>query len=246
MALVLRDKLRRWSEIMESLQGSTLFDFFREVLELLDLPTDQAAAYFLIDYETARTDYTDQYIPIIFDMVWRTNKKKYLALAAAVNAEYNPLYNVDATESYTDTRTPDLTTTTQSTGSSSGSVKNNQTRTTTDNPGTYAEITDSRRDPYDGSGLRTDQQTETHATGSRSTVESYAGDPDTTSSTSTGSGTTHATGSEVIEHELRRYGNIGVTSSQSLIEQELALAEKRNIFKIIEKDIAKKLFLQVW
>lgn len=244
--MVLRDKLRRWSDIVEENPGTQFFDFFSEVLEQIEITTAEASLIFLLDYENARTDYTDGYISNVFDMVYQVNRKKYLALVAAVNAEYNPLYNVDATESYTDTRTPDLTTTTQSSGSSSGSVKNNQTRTTTDNPGNYAEITDSRRDPYDGSGLRTDQQTETHATGSRSTVESYAGEPDTTSSTSTGSGTTHATGSEVIEHELRRYGNIGVTSSQSLIEQELALAEKRNIFKIIEKDIAKKLFLQVW
>lgn len=244
--MVLRDKLRQWSDVVEDNPGTQFFDFFSEVLEQLDLTTAEASLIFLLDYETARTDYTDGYISNVFDMVYQVNRKKYLALVAAVNAEYNPLYNVDATESYTDTRTPDLTTTTQSTGSSSGSVKNNQTRTTTDNPGNYAEITDSRRDPYDGSGLRTDQQTETHATGSRSTTESYTGEPDTTSSTSTGSGTTHATGSEVIEHELRKYGNIGVTSSQSLIEQELALAEKRNIFKVIEKDIAKKLFLQVW
>ena len=241
----IRQELRRWADVYES-SAENYFDFYSNVLGLIGMNPVEANITFLIDYEVAQTPYTDSYIPIIFDNVYQTNREKYMRMAAAVSAEYNPLYNVDANERYTDTRTPNLTTETYTTGSSSGTVKNNQTRTTTDNGGDYHDITDSKRDPYDGSGLRTDGQTDTHATGSRSSSESYSGEADTTSSTSSGSGTTTATGTETIEHTLRRYGNIGVTSSQSLITQELELSKKLNIFKVIEKDIAAKLFIQVW
>lgn len=242
----IRQELRHWSEVVEDTASENYFDFFSDILQMLNLTTAEANMYFLIDYEIAQTSYTDGYISIIFNSVYQTNREKYMRMAAAAIAEYNPLYNVDANERYTDVRTPNLTTETYTTGNSSGTVKNNQTRTTTDNGGDYHNITDSKRDPYDGSGLRTDGQTDTHATGSRSSSESYSGEADTTSSTSTGSGTTTATGTETITHTLRRYGNIGVTSSQSLITQELELSQKLNIFKVIEKDIAAKLFIQVW
>lgn len=242
----IRQEPRRWVDVVEQTAAENYFDFFSDVLQMINLTTSEANMYFLLDYEIARTTYTNGYISIIFNSVYQTNREKYMRMAQAAIAEYNPLYNVDANERYTDVRTPNLTTTTQSSGSSSGSVKNNQTRTTTENGGDYHDITDSKRDPYDGSGLRTDGQTDTHATGSRSSSESYSGEADTTSSTSTGSGTTTATGTETITHTLRRYGNIGVTSSQSLITQELELSQKLNIFNVIEKDIAAKLFIQVW
>ena len=54
------------------------------------------------------------------------------------------------------------------------------------------------------------------------------------------------TGTETNIHRLTRSGNIGVTTSQQMLESELVLADKMNLFKIIEQDLASKLFLQVW
>lgn len=238
--------LHRWSFVTAQHPTTAYFDFFTEVLELLNITSAEATSYFNFDYADAWTDYDDATISNIFDMVYQSNRLKYMSMANAITAEYNPLYNADATETYTDTRRPNLTATTTTSGSSSGTVKNNQTRTTTDNGGTYHEISDNKRDPYDGSGLRTEGQTDTHAEGSRTSSESYSGEPDTSSTTTSGTATEQRTGSETIEHNLRRFGNIGVTSSQSLITQELDLAARRNILNVIFKDIAKKLFIQVW
>lgn len=240
------EKLRRWSYVTAQHPTTAYFDFFTEVLELLNITSADATSYFNFDYADAWTDYDDATISNVFDMVYQSNRLKYMSMANAITAEYNPLYNVDATEAYTDTRRPNLTATTTTSGSSSGTVKNNQTRTTTDNGGTYHEISDNKRDPYDGSGLRTEGQTDTHAEGSRTSSESYSGEPDTSSTTTSGTATEQRTGYETIEHNLRRYGNIGVTSSQSLITKELDLAARRNVLKVIFKDIAAKLFLQVW
>lgn len=239
-------ELHRWSFIVAQHPTTAYFDFFTEVLELLNITSAEATSYFNFDYADAWTDYDDATISNVFDMIYQTNRLKYISMAEAVTAEYNPLYNADATETYTDTRRPNLTATTTTSGSSSGTVKNNQTRTTTDNGGTYHEISDNKRDPYDGSGLRTEGQTDTHAEGSRTSSESYSGEPDTSSTTTSGTATEQRTGSETLEHSARRYGNIGVTSSQSLITQELDLAARRNVLKVIFKDIAAKLFLQVW
>lgn len=239
-------QIRRWSFVAAQHQTTDYFDFYSEVLDIVSLTTAETMTYFNFDYADAWTDYDDATILNIFDMVYQVNRLKYLSMANAIIAEYNPLYNVDATETYTDTRRPNLTATTTTSGSSSGSIKNNQTRTTTDNPGTYSEITANSRDPYDGSGLRVDQQSETHATGTRNTAESYSGEPDTTSTTTSGSSTEQRTGSETLEHSARRYGNIGVTSSQSLVSQEIDLAARRNLLNVIFKDIAAKLFIQVW
>lgn len=239
-------ELHRWDFIVAQHPTTAYFDFFTEVLELLDITSAEATSYFNFDYADALTDYDEATISNVFDMIYQTNRLKYISMAEAVTAEYNPLYNADATETYTDTRRPNLTATTITSGSSSGTIKNNQTRTTTDNGGTYHEISDNKRDPYDGSGLRTEGQTDTHAEGSRTSSESFSGEPDTSSTTTSGTATEQRTGSETIEHNLRRFGNIGVTSSQSLITQELDLAARRNVLKVIFKDIAAKLFLQVW
>lgn len=239
-------ELHRWSFIVAQHPTTSYFDFFTEVLELLNITSAEATSYFNFDYADAWTDYDDATISNIFDMIYQTNRLKYMSIANAVTAEYNPLYNADVTETYTDTRRPNLTATTTTSGSSSGTVKNNQTRTTTDNGGTYHEISDNNRAPFDGSGLRTEGQTDTYAEGSRTSSESFSGEPDTSSTTTSGTATEQRTGSETIEHNLRRFGNIGVTSSQSLITQELDLAARRNVLKVIFKDIAAKLFLQVW
>ena len=181
-------------------------------------------------------------------------------------AEYDPLDNVNAVESFTETRTPNLTygTTGSQTLSNSvsrssqtsGTVQNNQTRTTTETPNQYTNTSINYIDPYDGTGFHTQEKNENIASGTRSTAESYSGQPDTTSSS--GSGTETATGSnsntesrtetgtETTTRTSRRHGNIGVTASTSLIGWELDLSDRLNLFRIIERDIAEAVFLGIW
>ena len=75
-------------------------------------------------------------------------------------------------------------------------------------------------------------------------TDTYTGQADETNSTSTTSNITTNTGTETIVHTGSSSGR--KKSPAQLLDEELALAERMNIFKIIERDIAAKLFIAVW
>lgn len=265
------DSYRKWGDIDLSENPFTLW---QTVLATIGLETEAALQFFTLDYYSAVTNYSDLYIMVVFGQVLTTAGDKYTRMIAAAKASYNPIHNVDATETYTDVRTPDLqkeltlNTTTAMTDTRSSmltlntttSTAINQTRTTTETPNNLKTTNVHSVNPYDNPGYYEDTKDESTQTGSTQQTESYTGNPDTTqntgtnttqnsggtSTTNTGTNTETDTGTETVEHNSRRYGNIGVTSSQKLVNEELDLADRLNIFKVIEQDIAKKLFLQVW
>ena len=225
---------------------------------------------FTIDFESAQTQYTDDWIIKIFQLVYHTNSIKYAKLVAAAIAEYDPIENYNMHETGTDVRTPDLTnaltlgttstmTDTRGTsGTTTTSTKINQSRNTTETPNNFTETSTHKVNPYDNPGF-TDEYSDTSVqSGSKTVSESYSGNADETtvtgsstnsggtSTTNSGTNTNHETGTDTTTHTLTRKGNIGITTSQQMIEQQLTLAAKMNIFKVIEQDIAAKLFLQVW
>lgn len=153
---------------------------------------------------------------------------------------------------------------TSTTGSSTTQSKNklNQTHTTLDKPNDYAETSVHSVNPNDNTGFADDEKSVMTQSGTRAVEESYSGDADETdtnvdsSSTTTNSGGTSTinsgtntqteTGTDTTTHALTRKGNIGVTTTQQMLESEIGISEKMNIFKVIEQDLAAKLFLQVW
>lgn len=265
------DDYRRWGEIELS---ENPFALWQNLLSTINIDIEAAIQFFTLDYYSAVTNYTDAYILVIFGQVLMTAGDKYTRMIAAAKAEYNPVHNADATETYTDVRTPDLqkeltlSTTTAMTDTRSSTLtlntttasSINQTRTVTDTPDNLKSINVHSVNPYDNPGYVEDSKDETTQTGSTRQTEAYTGNPDTTQNTGTntnqnsggtsttnmGTNTQTDTGTETVEHNSRRYGNIGVTSSQKLVNEELDLADRLNIFRIIEQDIAQKLFLQVW
>ena len=58
--------------------------------------------------------------------------------------------------------------------------------------------------------------------------------------------TTHEAETETGTRELTRHGNIGVTTSQQMLESEVTLREKTNFYNIVLNDIAKLLCLNVY
>lgn len=234
------------------------FDNFQPWLTELGIGESNASANFLCDYYSAKCKYTDEWIMHIFQRVAQENAKKYDKLLAIYKAEYNPLDNYDRSEESTHTRTPDLSreisssASEESSGSSSTDTQRKQTRTTTDDAGTYKTTVNESIAPEDTDTVHLQTQTETTPSGSSTQTETYTGDPDHSETTTggerstSGSSTETETGTETTAIESRIHGNIGVMSSQELAEREMALAAKMNIFKVIEQDIAAKLFLQVW
>lgn len=236
---------RYWIEIIDTLKGNP-FTHFNDYLEQLNITVEQALNYFTMDYINAVSLYATEAIGELFAKIANNNAIKYNKLIAAVTADYNPIDNYNMTETYDDTRTPDLTATSTGTSKSTGKAKNNQVRNTTDTPDGYQEQSKREVNPYDGTGWRDESQTTTTQSGTRTTSESYTGAADETESESTANSTTTQTGQEKIHHELTRKGNIGVTTSQQMLEAEMQLAAKTNIFKIIEHDIASEIFLKIW
>lgn len=235
---------REWTDVPQSVRF-TSFTPFANILEHHGITQEMAELYFKLDYESAVTRYTDAEIRYIFSGVWEQNRKKYEKLFALYDATYTPLEADEMTETYSSTRTPNLTRTGQSSATASGTMERKQTLTKTETPNQYGTTTTHSVNPYDNPGFRSETKDETIDTGTRTTSESYSGSPDASSSTSSGSSTQTETGTETISHTLTRSGNSRY-SPQELAEQEIALAERMNIFKIIEKDLAKKVFLQVW
>ena len=222
------------------------FSAFDTVLSAINVTAADALEYSAIDFADLDCIYTMQEIVKIAAMVYAKNAKKYAMLLDVYNVEYNPIDNVDAHEEFTDTRTPDITRTSSSSGSSSSEVKNNQERTTTDTPNNYKTTTEISKNPYDNPGYTPETKQETTDSGSRTTTESYSGAADTSTATSSGSSSSTETGTEVIIHEAYRHGNIGVTSTQQLITQQIELAPKMDILSIIFADLIDAVCIQVW
>lgn len=184
------------------------------------------------------------------------NTKKYDKMCAIYAAVYDPLVNYDRHEEETTTRTPNLTT------NSSGSTSGSESRATTKNQiehradkaiakdenTPWSESTLHRTAPYDSETLRDTDEDIRSEIGHRELETSYTGDPDTDSTTRSGTDmrSTTETGTDTHERYLSVVGNIGTMSSQNMANQELDLAGRMNIFREIERDLAAKLFIQVW
>lgn len=222
------------------------FEAFSEILTAIGVQPADALEYSAIDFADLDSIYTIPEIVKIAAMVYAKNAKKYAMLLQVYNVEYNPIDNVDAHEEFTDTRTPDITRTSSSEGTSSSEVKNNQQRTTTDTPNDYKTTTEISKNPYDNPGYTPETKQETTDSGSRTTTESFSGDADTSSATSTGTSSSTETGTETIVHTSYRHGNIGVTSTQQLITQQIELAPKMDILSIVFADLIDAVCIQVW
>lgn len=228
----------RIKDMPEDLMKSTIdsgFLYFSSFLSALGIRSQDAAEYFYDDYYSAilRTDDVRKIVGF-FQEAAETNKRKYQMLIEAYQAEFDPIENYNRVEASTKIRTPDLSSGTTAT------TNRKQTRTVTENGGTYKETDTRQSAPYNSSDFHNLEKNDRTYEGSRTTTESYTGDPDSASSTTT------TTGTDTETFRSNIHGNIGVVTSQQMLESSLVLAEKMNIFRIIEKDIAAILLLQVW
>lgn len=228
----------RIKDMPEDLMKSTIdsgFLYFSSFLSALDIRSQDAAEYFYDDYYSAILR-TDDVMKIVgfFKEAAQTNKRKYQMLIEAYQAQFDPIENYNRVEASTKIRTPDLTSET------SAETERKQTRTVTENGGTYQETDTRQSAPYNSSDFHNLEKNDRTYSGSRTTEEAYSGDPDSASSTTT------TTGTDTETFRSNIHGNIGTVTSQQMLESSFALAEKMNIFRIIEKDIAAILLLQVW
>lgn len=238
-------------------QATNYFLYFKTYLDQIGFTQEIAANAFLQDYFSGLCPYTDTEIPLIFQRVALENQRKYEKMCYIYSAEYDPLVNYDRTETESSTRTPNLTH--AKSGSTAGTENRETLRKQTehradkaipaDGQTEWTETTDHNVAPYDSSTLRTSDQDVRRESGYREIETSYTGtDPDTDNLTRNISEQSilTETGTDNTVRRLSVAGNIGTVTAQDMANQEIDLAGRLNIFRIIEQDIAAKLLLQVW
>lgn len=164
----------------------------------------------------------------------------------ALNIEYDPLYNYDRTEEYTDTHTGDFSK--RGTGSSSGTSSNSSDYTRTDNLSQSDDhtrtdnlsntLTHSEK-AFNDANLVTSSQDSSSDSGtqrmagtvSNSGTQRNAGTDSGSYSDNTSNG---ESGNDAYTniHKARLFGNIGVTTSQQMLQSELDIA-RWNIYEHI-------------
>lgn len=125
----------------------------------------------------------------------KSHKYEYDKLVDTLSLEYNPIENYSMTEKGTDTRTPNITQTNRGVNTNTVGVDTSITTGKTTFDKSDSFINDTKTT---NTGTNTDTQ-----------------DINTTVTTA---------GNEKIVHEFTRSGNIGVTTSQQMIESERQLA----------------------
>ena len=153
----------------------------------------------------------------------------------ALTADYNPINNYDSVENSTDTH--------EYTGTQT--VDHEVTKNNTDTP----DITRTSNGSNDSAGSlygfnSTSAVPSDEANGTSQSTDKETG---TVTSNGTENGTNTRTDNlkETITHELTRSGNIGVTTSQQMIESELEL-RKKQFYNIMIHDIINFLCLPIY
>lgn len=147
--------------------------------------------------------------------VWsRKNYRTFDKWVKALDVEYDPLYNYDRTEEYTDTHTgsSNRTGSFNSTGSGSNTLTNNLTDTNADT------LTHSEKAYNDTNYVGTTQD-QSNGSITRTGTASNA-----LSNTNQGSDSDQSSDSYTNVHKARIFGNIGVTTSQQMLQSELDIA----------------------
>ena len=165
--------------------------------------------------------------------------------------EYNPISNYDMTETETVSDTGENTkqqtttdTATESRSDTSESEASNNTTTSNNVNGTQTgKKTGFNSGSFVDDTQQLNNQTESGATNNTSTAETSSSKTGSLNSTNTVNGTD--TTSKNIERELNRSGNIGVTTSQQMIESERNLYLWR-FFDVVFSDIDRILTLKVY
>lgn len=226
-------KMPRWKDMAQELAELHIDPFLNlsDFLLSVDLSTNFANAQFLYDYADAECLEDDpQRIQIIITAVYLQNKTKYETLR-----DTYPFSQMRKR-----IRSPDITRETEGSSGTTIDTARNQTETRTDTPQSYKETREHYVNPFDNTGYKTESKDEVSESGSRKIETKYTGTPDHTASSSEGSRTETETGTETITETV--IGSDRLTMAEAM--QDMAAAS--NLWQVIEKDIAAKLFLQVW
>lgn len=152
----------------------------------------------------------------IWGEMWERTFTKWVE---ALSIDYSPLHNYDRTELYTDTHQRDyndISNRNYTDGTSEHSTSNSNTVTGSESNST----TEHQVSAYDESGYSDRNKEMAGASTNQSGSGNAVGD--VTRNTAGGANSNESGNSnEVVKHEAHLYGNIGVTTSQQMLKDEL-------------------------
>lgn len=198
--------LNEWAELFPSIQ--TIFDKVSTDLKLFTIFASAEMFSYFADkfgerdfykyYDTENPTSNTNMVKQASDYIalyGKSHKYEYDKLVDTLSLEYNPIENYSMTEKGTDTRTPNITQTNKGVNTNTVGVDTSITTGKTTFDKSDSFINDTKTT---NTGTNTDTQ-----------------DINTTVTTA---------GTEKTVHEFTRSGNIGVTTSQQMIESERQLA----------------------
>lgn len=232
---------------MATLSILALYHFDDKIFDGLELPAgmDRGALTSEILLECAELEIVYPDWDIMHEAIryWsRTMIDRWTRAWEALQAEYNPLWNVDATIRETETR--DLASTDKRSGAGSEDVNRSGSSTRADTERTQGDSTLKVSGFNEGSsGDWADREktvvdntvTDNGQTSEREATQRGYKDREDRAGTDTGT----------ISRETERHGNIGVTSSQQLLREEYELAEL-NLYHMIVKQFKRRFCLLVY
>lgn len=152
-------------------------------------------------------------ISSIISNLSKVYENEYVSKVNVLLTDYNPIENYNSTE--TETITTENTTTTGNENTTTST-----TNSTTENSGTSTN----KVSPYDSENFNNDNNTTTTNTTTGNAT-------DTTTINDSGNMSSNGTSSRTFT----RKGNIGVTTTQRMIESEFELRSKNLVFEFLEK-----------
>lgn len=192
-------------------------DLFENLVLPEDVDKDTLTENILLRGGEFEVLYSDPYFMKDAIGLWsRKWSRTFTKWAEALAIEYNPLENYDRKEDYTDTLNKGIKTETTRNGNNTRTFNNTDTTTPRT---TYTEET--QVSAFDSSTYQPSQQVTTTPTGLGDTL-AHSG----TIKDASGEGTKGSeTENNKTIHDGRIHGNIGVTTSQQMLEAELSISE---------------------
>lgn len=197
----------------------------------------------LIDLVVTTPQPSTDNLNTIADTILGLYLNKWNKLYETLSLEYNPIenYRMVETETGSGTTTSNGTTTNTENTTMSGTTSNTTHSETSNSRDT---TTDNMIFGFNSSSAKNSDQVVTSETGS-SDSDGTSSTTDSNEGSSTNNGTVSNEGTTNTNRELTRSGNIGVTTSQQMIESERYLWEW-NFFEIVFRDVDYLLTLQVY
>ena len=216
--------------------------------------TSETTAFLMLKFNTLETIFKTAAEAKAGIAVWsKAHVGNWLKMWETLEAEYNPIENYSMTEEMKDDETvTEYGKTTERTDD----LAHAKTGTETTAPDLTEEETPDETNTNSGSVYGFDssdpvpstESTDTRSgTNTRTTTGTSTLTYDT-SDTNTGTQTTEDSGSDTQtrNYTLTRKGNIGVTTSQQMIESEMLLRCKWNMFEVIAASFQREICVAVW